>query len=152
MPLVSISNDQRKPVANCNFVATVHHGLPADLLKPIYSPRGGYLAFLGRCRMKSAPIALSALHGRSGCRSRWPPRWTRQTKRISGSSFRRSLSLPGIEFLGEINERRKNEFLGEAHALLFPVDWPEPFGLVMVEAMACGTPVLAFRRGSVPEM
>jgi glycosyltransferase involved in cell wall biosynthesis len=152
MPLVSISNDQRKPVANCNFVATVHHGLPADLLKPIYSPRGGYLAFLGRMSHEKRPDCAIRIARALGM----PLKMAAKVDKADEAYFREVvsplLSLPGIEFLGEINERRKNEFLGEAHALLFPVDWPEPFGLVMVEAMACGTPVLAFRRGSVPEI
>jgi glycosyltransferase involved in cell wall biosynthesis len=152
MPLVSISNYQRKPVANCNFVATVHHGLPADLLKPIYIPRGGYLAFLGRMSHEKRPDCAIRIARALGM----PLKMAAKVDKADEAYFREVvsplLSLPGIEFLGEINERRKNEFLGEAHALLFPVDWPEPFGLVMVEAMACGTPVLAFRRGSVPEI
>ena len=152
MPLVSISNDQRKPVANCNLVATVHHGLPADLFKPIYDPRGGYLAFLGRISQEKRPDCAIHMARALGM----PLKIAAKADKMDEPYFREVITpllrLPGIEFLGEINERQKNEFLGEARALLFPVDWPEPFGLVMIEAMACGTPVLAFRRGAVPEI
>jgi glycosyltransferase involved in cell wall biosynthesis len=152
MPLVSVSNDQRNPVVNCNFVATVHHGLPADLLKPVYNPRGGYLAFLGRIAPEKRPDYAVRIARALGM----PLKIAAKVDKVDESYFREViaplLTLPGIEYVGEINERDKNEFLGEALALLFPVDWPEPFGLVMIEAMACGTPVLAFRHGSVPEI
>jgi glycosyltransferase involved in cell wall biosynthesis len=152
MPLVSISNDQRGPVSNSNFVATVHHGLPSDLFAPIYHPRGGYLAFLGRISQEKRPDCAIRIAQAVGM----PLKIAAKVDKADETYFREViaplLTLPGVEFLGEINERQKNEFLGEARALLFPVDWPEPFGLVMIEAMACGTPVLAFRRGSVPEI
>jgi glycosyltransferase involved in cell wall biosynthesis len=152
MPLVSISNDQRKPVASSNFVATVHHGIPPDLLRPNYSPRGGYLAFLGRISPEKGPDRAIQIAQAVGI----PLKIAAKVDKVDEVYFREQiaplLNRPGIEYLGEINERGKTEFLGEARALLFPVDWPEPFGLVMIEAMACGTPVLAFRRGSVAEI
>jgi glycosyltransferase involved in cell wall biosynthesis len=152
MPLVSISHAQRRPVAGSNFVATVHHGIPTDLHKPIASPRGGYVAFLGRISPEKRPDRAIRIAQALGI----PLKIAAKVDKTDEAYFRAHiaplLDQPGVEFLGEISERRKGEFLGEARALLFPVDWPEPFGLVMIEAMACGTPVLAFRRGSVPEI
>ena len=153
MPLVSISNAQRQPVANANFVATVYHGIPAHLLKPTYQPRGDYLAFLGRISPEKRPDrAIAHRRGDRESRSRSPPRSTRSTRPISARRSRRSLDQPGVEYHRRDQRARKSEFLGDARALLFPIDWPEPFGLSMIEAMACGTPVLAFRCGSVPEI
>jgi glycosyltransferase involved in cell wall biosynthesis len=152
MPLVSISNHQRKPVANSNFVATVHHGIPADLLEPNCNPRGGYLAFLGRISPEKRPDRAVQIAQALGI----PLKIAAKVDKVDEAYFREHiaplLNRPGIEYLGEINQLAKSEFLGEARALLFPVDWPEPFGLVMIEAMACGTPVLAFRHGSVAEI
>jgi glycosyltransferase involved in cell wall biosynthesis len=152
MPLISISNHQRKPVAGSNFVATVHHGIPPDLLQPCYHPRGGYLAFLGRISPEKRPDRAIEIARRVGI----PLKIAAKVDKVDEAYFREQiaplLTQPGIEYIGEINEFGKSEFLGEARALLFPVDWPEPFGLVMIEAMACGTPVLAFRQGSVPEI
>jgi glycosyltransferase involved in cell wall biosynthesis len=152
MPLVSISNDQRGPIANANFVATVHHGIPANLHKPIYNPRGGYVAFLGRISPEKRPDRAIRIARTLGI----PLKIAAKVDKVDEAYFREKivpmLNDPGVEFIGEINERSKTEFLGEAQALLFPIDWPEPFGLVMIEAMAFGTPVLAFRQGSVSEI
>ena len=152
MPLVSISNDQRRPIAKANFVATVHHGIPTNLHTPICNPRGGYVAFLGRISPEKRPDRAIRIARTLGI----PLKIAAKVDKVDEAYFREEivplLSDPGIEFIGEINERSKTEFLGEARALLFPIDWPEPFGLVMIEAMACGTPVLAFRNGSVPEI
>jgi glycosyltransferase involved in cell wall biosynthesis len=152
MPLVSISNDQRRPIGNANFVATVHHGIPANLYKPVYNPRGGYVAFLGRISPEKRPDRAIRIARALGI----PLKIAAKVDKVDEAYFRERivplLSDPGVEFIGEINERSKTEFLGEAQALLFPIDWPEPFGLVMIEAMACGTPVLAFRYGSVSEI
>ena len=152
MPLVSISDHQREPVAHSNFVATIQHGIPANLLEPSYEAHGGYLAFLGRICPEKRPDHAIAIARAVGL----PLKIAAKVDRVDEAYFREQiaplLDQPGIEYIGEINERSKSEFLGEAQALLFPVDWPEPFGLAMIEAMACGTPVVAFRRGSVEEI
>jgi glycosyltransferase involved in cell wall biosynthesis len=152
MPLASISQSQRKPVSQANFVATVQHGLPLELYKPVFQPRGGYLAFLGRISPEKRPdraIEIARVLG-------LPLKIAAKIDDADAAYFKETiepmLGVPGVEFIGEINDAEKNQFLGEASAILFPIDWPEPFGLVMIEAMACGTPVLAFRRGSVPEI
>ena len=151
MPLVSISDDQRKPLPHANFVTTIHHGIPADLHRPSFE-QGCYLAFLGRISPEKRPDRAIRIARAAGI----PLKIAAKVDKVDEDYFRSDI-LPlidgsGVEFIGEINEREKTKFLGEAAALLFPVDWPEPFGLVMIEAMACGTPVLAFRCGSIPEI
>jgi glycosyltransferase involved in cell wall biosynthesis len=152
MPLVSISNSQRKPIANANFAATVYHGLPHQTLKPTYKPSGNYVAFLGRISPEKRPDRAIRIAQALGV----PIKIAAKIDKVDEAYFRETIAplfnLPGVEYIGEIDERSKSEFLGEASALLFPIDWPEPFGLSMIEAMACGTPVLAFRCGSVPEI
>jgi glycosyltransferase involved in cell wall biosynthesis len=151
MPLVSISNDQRKPLPHAHFVATVHHGIPPDLHLPSFE-QGSYLAFLGRISPEKRPDRAIRIARAAGI----PLKIAAKVDKVDEDYFRNDILPlirgPGVEFIGEINEREKTKFLGEAAALLFPVDWPEPFGLVMIEAMACGTPVLAFRCGSIPEI
>jgi glycosyltransferase involved in cell wall biosynthesis len=151
MPLVSISDDQRKPLPHANFIATIHHGIPADLHAPSFE-RGSYLAFLGRISPEKRPDRAIRIARAAGI----PLKIAAKVDKVDEAYFRNDIlpliEGPGVEFIGEINEREKTKFLGEAAALLFPVDWPEPFGLVMIEAMACGTPVLAFRCGSIPEV
>ncbi|QIG98127.1 glycosyltransferase family 4 protein [Bradyrhizobium sp. 6(2017)] len=152
MALASISNAQRTPLPGANFVGTVYHGLPLNLHTPRFDGHGGYLAFLGRISPEKRPdraiqIARAA---------RLPLKIAAKVDKADEAYFRDfiapMLDGGGIEFIGEINDNTKSEFLGRAAGLLFPIDWPEPFGLVMIEAMACGTPVLAFRCGSVPEI
>jgi glycosyltransferase involved in cell wall biosynthesis len=151
MSLVSISNDQRKPLPQANFVATIHHGIPGELHRPSFE-QGRYLAFLGRISPEKRPDRAIRIARAAGI----PLKIAAKVDKADEDYFRNDilplLDGPGVEFIGEINEREKTKFLGEAAALLFPVDWPEPFGLVMIEAMACGTPVLAFRGGSIPEV
>jgi glycosyltransferase involved in cell wall biosynthesis len=151
MPLVSISNAQRAPIPDANFVGTVYHGLPRDLTLTLV-PRGGYLAFLGRISPEKRVDRAIAIARAVGL----PLKIAAKVDRVDEAYFRAEieplLKQPGIEYIGEIDDRRKIKFLGEARALLFPIDWPEPFGLAMIEAMACGTPVLAFRNGAVPEV
>jgi glycosyltransferase involved in cell wall biosynthesis len=153
MPLVRVSTAQRQPSANANFIAIVPHGIPRDLHAPTWvAGLGSYLAFLGRIAPEKRVDRAIAIARAVGL----PLKIAAKVDRVDDEYFKREiaplLSQPGVEFVGEIDERQKTRFLGDACALVFPVDWPEPFGLVMIEAMACGTPVLAFRRGSVPEV
>jgi glycosyltransferase involved in cell wall biosynthesis len=151
MPLISISNAQRTPLRGANFVGTVHHGLPLDLHKPSGTPTG-YVAFLGRISPEKRPDRAIAIARAVGL----PLKIAAKVDKVDETYFRQVIAplLDGaeVEFVGEINESAKTEFLGRAAGLLFPIDWPEPFGLVMIEAMACGTPVLTFPGGSVPEI
>lgn len=152
MPLVSISDSQRAPLAGVDFAATVYHGLPLDMHQPTLHPKGGYLAFLGRISPEKGVTRAIEIARASGM----PLKIAAKVDKVDQAYFRECveplLKQPGIEFIGEINELQKTKFLGESLGLLFPIDWPEPFGLTMIEAMACGAPVLAFRRGSVPEV
>jgi glycosyltransferase involved in cell wall biosynthesis len=152
MPLVSISDSQRNPIAGSNFAKTIYHGLPLDLLRPNYDPRGGYLAFLGRISREKRPDRAIAIANALGLRLKIAAKVDKADEAYFSETIAPLLDRPGVEFVGEINDRDKVAFLGDALALLFPIDWPEPFGLVMIEAMACGTPVLGFRSGSVPEI
>ena len=152
MPLVSISDNQRKPMPpEVNWIATVHHGLPADLLP--FNPRGGdYLAFLGRISPEKRPDRAIEIAKRSGAKLRIAAKIDQEDRRYFDHQIKPLLDHPLIEFVGEIDEAQKAEFLGNALALLFPIDWPEPFGLVMIEALAAGTPVIAWGNGSVNEV
>jgi glycosyltransferase involved in cell wall biosynthesis len=151
MPLVSISNYQRRPVSKANFVATVYHGLPVDLHRPS-AKSGDYVAFLGRMSPEKGPDRAIKIARAFGITLKIAAKVDRVDEAYFRAKIAPLLDGPGVEFIGEINEHQKSKFLGESRALLFPVDWPEPFGLSMIEAMACGTPVLAFRCGSVPEI
>jgi glycosyltransferase involved in cell wall biosynthesis len=151
-PLVSISDSQRAPLPNANWVATVHHGLAEDLFRPPLSPRGDYLAFLGRISPEKRPDRAIEIARRSGRRLRIAAKIDTADQIYFKEAIEPLLSDPAVEFVGEIGDADKAEFLGNAAGLLFPIDWPEPFGLVMIEAMACGTPVIAWNCGSVPEV
>jgi glycosyltransferase involved in cell wall biosynthesis len=151
LPVVSISDDQRRPIPDLNWVGTIHHGLPRDLLR--FSPKpGDYLAFLGRISPEKRPDLAIEIARRTGVRLKIAAKVDRNDHDYFETVIKPLLSSPGIEFIGEVSETEKQEFLGGALALLFPVDWPEPFGLVMIEALACGTPVIARPFGSVPEV
>ena len=152
MPLVSISDAQRLPVTNANFVATVYHGLPPTLRPPPAPARRDYVAFLGRISPEKRPDRAIAIARALGIPLRIAAKVDRADEVYFRTKIEPLLEGPGVEFIGEINEHQKEKFLGDAQALLFPIDWPEPFGLSMIEAMACGTPVLGFRCGSVPEI
>ena len=152
LPLVSISDAQRAPIPSANFAGTVLHGIPADLLAPSFRPAGSYLAFVGRISPEKGVDRAIEIARAVGM----PLKIAAKVDRADDIYFREQiaplLTTPGVKFIGEINEAQKARFLGEAAALLFPINWPEPFGLVMIEAMACATPVLAFDHGSVREV
>ena len=152
-PLVSISNNQRLPMPPVKWAGTVYHGLPRSLLPFNPTPNGGYFAFLERISPEKRPDLAIEIAVRAGARLKIAAKVDRADQAYWKDVIKPMIdSSPNVEFVGEIGERDKGEFLGNADALLFPIDWPEPFGLVMIEAMACGTPVIAFRRGSAPEV
>jgi glycosyltransferase involved in cell wall biosynthesis len=151
MPLVSISNSQRKPLEGANWAGTVYHGLPDAVCPYTPAPRGDYLAFLGRISPEKGIEHAIEIARRAGRRLRIAAKIDQVDEAYWHSRVKRQISGP-IEYIGEVSEQDKPAFLGNASALLFPIDWPEPFGLVMIEAMACGTPVIAYPRGSVPEI
>ncbi|SOE98024.1 Glycosyltransferase involved in cell wall bisynthesis [Burkholderia sp. OK233] len=154
-PVVSISDSQRVPLPNANWLDTVYHGLPENLLTPQPSAqpaRPAYLAFLGRiCAEKRVDLAIE-IAARAGLPLKIAAKVDRADEAYFRDVIQPLLSQPHVEFVGEIDDAQKSGFLSGARALLFPIDWSEPFGLVMIEAMACGTPVIAFNRGSVPEV
>jgi glycosyltransferase involved in cell wall biosynthesis len=151
MPVVSISNAQRTPLPWLNWQGTVYHGLPEDLYT--FQPEPGkYLAFLGRISPEKRVDRAIAIARRLGMEIKIAAKVDAVDRDYFEEVVAPLLKDPLVEYLGEIGEGEKNEFLGKAYALLFPIDWPEPFGLVMIEAMACGTPVIAYRCGSVPEV
>ena len=151
VPLVSISDAQRRPLPEANFVGTVYHGLPADLLRP-RPVRQGYLAFLGRICPEKCPDRAIEIARRTGIPLKMAAKVDRVDTDYHEAVVRPLIDGRLVEHIGEIGDGEKSDFLSGALALLLPIDWPEPFGLVMIEAMACGTPVIAFNAGSVPEI
>lgn len=152
MPLVSISQSQKKPIPFADTVGTVLHGLPDDLHAPTLIPRGGYLAFLGRISEEKGLDSAIAIARAVGLPLKIAAKVDATDQEYFDQRIKPLLQGDNVEFVGEIDETSKTRFLGDALALLFPIRWPEPFGLVMIEAFACGTPVLAFRHGAVPEV
>ena len=151
VPLVSISHSQREPISCANWLATVYHGVPEDLYRLNEKP-GEYLAFLGRISPeKRVDRAIEIARG-AGWKVRIAAKVDAVDEKYYQEQIEPLLHDPGVEYVGEIGDREKGEFLGRAAALLFPIDWPEPFGLAMIEAMACGTPTIVWRRGSAPEV
>ena len=156
MPLVSVSNSQRAPMPFANWIATVHHGLAREVcpFNPAlnHAARGGYFAFLGRVSPEKGLDRAIETARRAGVRLRIAAKVDPCDEEYFQREIVPLLGLPGVEFVGEVNEAQKPAFLGNATALVFPIDWPEPFGLAMIEAMSCGTPVIAWAQGSVPEV
>jgi glycosyltransferase involved in cell wall biosynthesis len=152
-PLVSISDDQRRPIPGANWQATVYHGLPRNLHSFRERP-GDYLAFLGRISPEKRLDRAVEIARRTGMKLKVAAKIYPEEQDYFKQNIEPLLheSRSFVEFVGEVGGREKDEFLGTAYAMLFPIDWPEPFGLVMIEALACGTPVIAWRRGSVPEV
>ena len=152
VPLVSISDAQRRPLAQVNFVKTIHHGIPEDLLTP-QPVKQEYAAFLGRVSPEKGVDKAIRIAGKAGLKLKIAAKVDNADNKYYETEIRPLIQAsPWVEFIGEINDSQKPGFLSGAHALLFPIDWPEPFGLAMIESMACGTPVIAFNCGSVPEV
>ncbi|KQP61474.1 glycosyl transferase [Methylobacterium sp. Leaf399] len=153
MPLVSISDNQREPMPKTvNWLSTIHHGLPPENCTFYPEAKGGYLAFLGRISPEKRPDRAIEMAIRSGTPLKIAAKVDKADQDYWDEVIEPMIHHPLVEFIGEINEEQKKDFLGNALALAFPIDWPEPFGLVMIEAMSSGTPVIAFRNGSVPEV
>jgi glycosyltransferase involved in cell wall biosynthesis len=150
-PLTSISNSQRRPMRWANWIGTVYHGLPLDMLKAHAGP-GTYLSFLGRISPEKRVDRAVQIALRLGIPLKIAAKVDRVDREYFEAEIKPLFSSSLIEYLGEITENEKTEFLANSIGLLFPIDWPEPFGLAMIEAMACGTPVVAFNRGSVKEI
>lgn len=150
--LASISDRQRAHLPDGNWAATVQHGLPAELYRVASNPDNGYLAFLGRISPEKRADRAIAVAIRAGLRIKIAAKIDAVDRAYFHDRIEPLLDHPLVEFIGEISDAQKPEFLGNAKALMFPIDWPEPFGLVMIEAMACGTPVIAWNCGSVPEV
>jgi glycosyltransferase involved in cell wall biosynthesis len=150
-PLISISNDQRKPIKGVNWQATVYNGLPEKLYK-FYPQQGKYLAFIGRISPEKRPDLAVEIAKKLDMPLKIAAKVDKADEVYYESHIKSLFKHPLVDYIGEISEKEKNDFLGNAYALIFPIDWPEPFGLAMIEAMACGTPVIARRCGSIPEV
>ncbi len=150
-PLVSISDSQRRPVSGANWMGTIYHGLPLHLYQR-GSGDDDYVVFIGRISPEKRPDRAIEIAGQAGMKIKIAAKVDKADTEYYEARIRRLMQQPHVEFIGEVGEEQKGELLGNAKALLFPIDWPEPFGMVMIEAMACGTPVIAYPNGSVPEV
>lgn len=151
IPVISISNAQRRPLPMANWVGTVYHGLPKDLYKP-GNGEDDYVVFLGRFSPEKRADRAIEIARRAGIKIKIAAKVDKADERYFEKEIRNLLELPHVEYLHEIGEAEKGPLLANAKALLFPIDWPEPFGMVLIEALACGTPVIAYNHGSVPEI
>src|SRR6188508_2947116 len=151
MPVVSISNAQRKPLPQANWAGTVYHGIPKNLYS-LHERPGSYLAFLGRISPEKCPDHAIEIAKRVGIPLRIAAKVDPVDQKYFDTQIAPLMNHPLIEYVGEINDVEKCDFLGNAAAVLCTYDWPEPFGIVLIEALACGTPVFAYRRGSIPEI
>jgi glycosyltransferase involved in cell wall biosynthesis len=151
IPVISISNAQRRPVPQAGWVRTIYHGVPEDLLRP-RPVTPSYLAFLGRIAPEKGVDQAIKIAGRAGLPIKIAAKIDKADIEYFETEIRSLFDLPHVEYIGEIADKDKSEFLSGAIGLLMPINWPEPFGLSMIEAMACGTPVVAYNRGSVPEV
>ncbi len=151
MPVISISNAQRRPLPMANWVDTVYHGLPEDLYRP-GNGEGDYVVFLGRFSPEKRADRAIEIARRAKVKIKIAAKVDKADERYFEKEIRHLLDQPHVEYLHEIGEEEKGPLLANAKALLFPIDWPEPFGMVLIEAMACGTPIIAYNHGSVPEI